>query len=48
LIIWKIILLLLKINFLRSGKGYTLRGFENKERGILIHAVEDLLNLIEI
>ena len=32
----------------KSGKNYTLRGLENKEKGLLIHTTEELLNLIEI
>ena len=32
----------------KAGKSYTLRGLENKEKGLLIHTTDDLLNLIEI
>jgi len=32
----------------KSGKNYTLRGNENKEKGIIINTLEDIFNLIEI
>jgi hypothetical protein len=32
----------------KSGKSYTLRGNESKEKGIIINTLDDILNLIEI
>ena len=31
----------------KSGKSYTLRGNESKEKGIIINTLDDILNLIE-
>jgi len=32
----------------KSGKSYSMRGLENKEKGVIVPAVEELLDLIEI
>ena len=37
-----------EIIFFRSGKNSILKGIEKQEKGVMIQAVEDLLNLIEI